>query len=216
MADDGEHKAAYERLKAEFEDFLFYLPDGFIEADIASQRLTRLNRSACLLLGYDPAAPPVGIPGPSILVEGEFERLYAYHLELIRPSLEQGVPYQRTATQDLLEVRMRRRDSSEFPAEFQGAYVLDERGLPVAIRFIFRDITERKAAETERVERLEQLERLLPICAWCNRIRDEGGDWQQLESYIHRHAGYDFTHSICPDCERRMDLPPGSSPGRPA
>jgi PAS domain S-box-containing protein len=206
MADDDNHRAALERLRAEFEDFLFYLPDGFIEADIASQRLTRVNRAACLLLGFDPGEPPVGVPGPSILANGEFERIYAYHLQLILPSLEQGVPYERTGRQELMEVAMRRTDGSEFPAEFQGSYVLDERGFPVAIRFIFRDIAERKQAEAERSERLRQLERLLPICAWCNRIRDEGDEWQQVETYIHQHAGYDFTHSICPDCEHRMDL----------
>lgn len=212
MADGEDYRAAYEALSAEFEDFLFYLPDGFIEADIASQLLTRVNRTACLLLGFDPARPPVGIPGPTILAENEFERIYAYHLELILPSLQQGVPYERTGRQELIEVRMKRRDGSEFPAEFQGSYVLDERGTPVAIRFIFRDISERKAAEEERLERLRQLERLLPICAWCNRIREESGEWQQIETYIHTHAGYDFTHSICPDCEARMDLPPGNAP----
>lgn len=213
MADDEHFRAAFERLKSEFEDFLFHLPDGFIEADISSQALTRVNRTACLLLGFDPDEPPVGIPGPSILSAGEFERIYAYHLRLILPSIERGVPYERTARQVLMEVLMKRRDGSEFPAEVQGSYVLNERGLPVAIRFIFRDITERKEAEAERFERLRQLERLLPICAWCNRIRDEAGGWQQLEAYIHQKAGYDFTHSICPECDERMNLPPTAAPG---
>jgi PAS domain S-box-containing protein len=211
MADERDNGPAYERLRAEFEEFLFHLPDGFIEADLATQALTRVNRTACLLLGYDPEEPPVGMAGAAILADGEFERLYTYHLDLIRPSLEQGVPYERTGTQDLMEVRMRRRDGSEFLAEFQGSYVLNESGLPVGIRFIFRDITGRKAVEEERLERLRQLERLLPICAWCNRIREESGEWQQLETYIHERAGYDFTHSICPDCEQRMDLPPGGT-----
>ncbi|MGH2610687.1 MAG: hypothetical protein ACRDHF_16515 [Tepidiformaceae bacterium] len=211
MADVVDHRAAYERLQAEFDDFLFNLPDGFVEVDLATQRVTRANREACVLLGCDPGRPPVGLHGGELLAEGELDRLWAYHLGLIQPSIEQGVPYRRTDRQELMEARARRFDGSEFPAEFQASYVLNEEERPIAIRLLFRDVTERKAREEDRAERLRQLERLLPICAWCNRIREEGGQWQQLETYIHEHAGYDFTHSICPDCETRMDLPPGGT-----
>ena len=200
--------ADYERLKAEFDDFLYYLPDGFIEIELATQRVTRANREACLALGYDPEDPPIGIHGGELLAEGELQRLWARHLAFIQPYLERGEPYQRTDRLELVEARARRRDGTHFPAEFQASYVLSDKDYPTAIRFIFRDVSERKAAEEERAERLRQLERLLPICAWCNRIREEGGEWQQLESYISTHAGYDFTHSICPDCEGRMDMPP--------
>jgi PAS domain S-box-containing protein len=208
MAEVSEARAELERLKAEFEDFLYYLPDGFIEVDLATQRVTRANREACLNLGYDPERPPLGIHGGELLGEGELPRLWARHLSFIQPYLEQGVPYRRSDRLELVEARARRRDGTEFPAEFQASYVLGEKDFPTAIRFIFRDVSERKAVEAERAERLRQLERLLPICAWCNRIREEGGEWQQLEAYVSKHAGYDFTHSICPDCEARMNLSP--------
>ena len=201
---DGDGR--YEHLRREFDDFLKFLPDGFLEGDLATRMLTRMNRSACLLLGYDPDSPPVPIPGPSVLAEGEFERMNEYNMQLIRESLEQAVPYQRVGRQEILEVVMKRADGTEFPAEFQGSYVLNEAGIPYAIRFIFRDISERKAMEEERAARIAQLEQLLPICAWCSRIRDDAGSWRQIESYIHEHAGYDFTHSICPDCEKRFGL----------
>jgi hypothetical protein len=41
---------------------------------------------------------------------------------------------------------------------------------------------------------------LLPICASCKRIRDDGGYWQQVETYIRSHSEASFTHSICPEC----------------
>ena len=198
----------YERLKREFDEFLLYLPDGFLEGDLATRMLTRMNRSACLLLGFDPEAPPVPISGPEVLAEGEFDRINEYNVRLIRTSIEQGVPYRRVDHQEILEVRMKRVDGTEFPAEFQGSYVLNEAGIPYAIRFLFRDISERKAMEEERAARIAQLEQLLPICAWCNRIRDDEGEWRQIEAYIHEHAGYDFTHSICADCEKRFGLGP--------
>ncbi len=211
MADCSQYRTEYERLKLEFDDFIEHLPDGFIEADLGTQRITRANREACLLLGYDPDQPPIGLHGSDVLAEGELQRLWAKHLAFIQPFLEQGVPYRRAERQELVEARTRRRDGSEFPAEFQASYVLDAQDNPVGIRFIFRDVSGRRAAETEREERLRQLERLLPICAWCNRIREEGGEWRQLETYISAHAGYDFTHSICPECEGRLDVPPGGT-----
>jgi hypothetical protein len=50
---------------------------------------------------------------------------------------------------------------------------------------------------------VKQLSGLLPICAWCKRIRNDGGDWQQIEEYITVHSEADFTHGICPDCARK-------------
>lgn len=79
---------------------------------------------------------------------------------------------------------------------------------------ILRDITERKRLETEREELIETLqstlaqvntlEGLLPICANCKKIRDEQGDWHQIEMYIHEHTEADFSHGICPDCKKKL------------
>ena len=45
-----------------------------------------------------------------------------------------------------------------------------------------------------------QLKRLLPICAYCKSIRDDSDYWQEIEQYIHKHTGTDFSHGICPGC----------------
>ncbi len=94
MAAIGEHSADYERLAKDFADFLWFLPEGFIEADVVSTEITSINRMACILLGFDPAMPPSGLHGPDVLAKGEFERLFAYHLSLIGPSLAAGLPYE--------------------------------------------------------------------------------------------------------------------------
>ncbi|HTR99372.1 MAG TPA: hypothetical protein VML00_06440, partial [Bacteroidota bacterium] len=51
--------------------------------------------------------------------------------------------------------------------------------------------------------RVNQLTGLLPICAWCKRVRDKDGSWQQVESYVTIHSEAGFTHGICPDCAQR-------------
>jgi len=54
-----------------------------------------------------------------------------------------------------------------------------------------------QSAQAE-VERLSQ--QMLPICAFCRRVRDGDGDWYTLEEYLSRHTQADFTHGICPEC----------------
>ncbi len=61
----------------------------------------------------------------------------------------------------------------------------------------FRRISAKLA---EALEEVRTLHGLLPICAWCRRIRDDKGYWAEVESYLGRRAGADFTHGICPDC----------------
>lgn len=64
---------------------------------------------------------------------------------------------------------------------------------------------------------LKVLRGLLPICASCKKIRDDGGYWNQLESYISDHSDATFSHGICPDCAARLypDLMGGGGEARP-
>lgn len=54
-------------------------------------------------------------------------------------------------------------------------------------------------AMREAVTELTTLRRLLAVCAWCKLIRDERGEWVQLERYLGTHQT-DLTHGICPSC----------------
>jgi DNA-binding NtrC family response regulator len=51
---------------------------------------------------------------------------------------------------------------------------------------------------------VKTLSGLLPICAWFKKARDDGGYWQDLESYIAAHSEAEFSHGICPECQRRL------------
>ena len=54
---------------------------------------------------------------------------------------------------------------------------------------------------------VRQLEEMLPICSYCKKIRDDQNYWQQLEGYISDRTGSDFSHSVCPDCYKRVVIP---------
>ena len=47
---------------------------------------------------------------------------------------------------------------------------------------------------------IKSLEGLIPICAWCHKVRDDAGFWQQIESYVGARTDATFSHGICPAC----------------
>ena len=75
-------------------------------------------------------------------------------------------------------------------------------------------ISERKKAEEEKIRlilelkdalsKIKRLSGLLPICASCKKIRNDNGYWQQIESYIRANSEAEFSHSICPECVKRL------------
>ena len=51
---------------------------------------------------------------------------------------------------------------------------------------------------------LRALRGILPICAWCKKIRDDQGYWHQVETYMHDHSSVEFTHGLCPECIKKL------------
>jgi len=56
----------------------------------------------------------------------------------------------------------------------------------------------------EALASVNQLSGLLPICASCKKIRDDKGYWTQIEAYIRDHSEAEFSHSICPECVKKL------------
>jgi hypothetical protein len=76
------------------------------------------------------------------------------------------------------------------------------------VSFRQRDLeAKREQMMHEREETLASdkiLHGLLPICASCKDVRDDRGRWHQIEGYISGHSEAEFTHSICPDCMKKL------------
>ena len=74
----------------------------------------------------------------------------------------------------------------------------------------------REAELQERVNRaladVRTLSGLLPICAWCKKVRNDGGYWEQIEVYVRAHSAATFSHGICPECAARVDVTGGPEP----
>jgi PleD family two-component response regulator len=65
-------------------------------------------------------------------------------------------------------------------------------------------LTLRNAELQEALAKIKTLSGLLPICASCKKIRDDKGYWNQIESYIGKHSEAEFSHSICPECTKKL------------
>ncbi len=61
-------------------------------------------------------------------------------------------------------------------------------------------LEQREKALTE----IKILRGYLPICASCKNIRDDNGYWNQVEAYIRDHSDVEFSHSICPECAKKL------------
>jgi tetratricopeptide (TPR) repeat protein len=81
------------------------------------------------------------------------------------------------------------------------------------LQVIHQTETARQEAEIYRLKNIElqaaldqvkQLSGLLPICASCKKIRDDGGYWHDVAVYIRDHSEAEFSHGICPDCAEKL------------
>jgi hypothetical protein len=68
-------------------------------------------------------------------------------------------------------------------------FVHDDRAL---VMLVLEDVTE-----------VAELRRMIPICAWCKKVRDDGEYRDDLERYLRRHAIVEVSHGICPECQAR-------------
>lgn len=55
----------------------------------------------------------------------------------------------------------------------------------------------------ETLQEVRTLSGLLPICAWCKKLRDDEGYWKSVEDYIGERTKAEFTHGICPECTNK-------------
>lgn len=49
---------------------------------------------------------------------------------------------------------------------------------------------------------VETLSGLLPLCAWCKKVRNDDGYWEQIDKYITTHSHASLTHGVCPECKK--------------
>src|SRR5262245_35321492 len=59
----------------------------------------------------------------------------------------------------------------------------------------------------EALQHVRYLQGLLPICAYCKKVRDDQNYWHAVEDYFSVNGDVNFTHCICPDCYEKVAVP---------
>ena len=186
-----------------YRNILESIQEGYFELDIDAN-YTFANDANCRFLGYT-REELIGMNARQHSPSKEnFEKLVkAYtHLYLTGEPIES------------LEVEASRKDGARVFYETSVTLIRSSKGNPIGFRGVSRDITGRKKMEAERekligelkkaISEVKQLSGLLPICASCKKIRNDKGYWEQIEVYIQDHSETEFSHGICPECEKKL------------
>jgi DNA-binding response OmpR family regulator len=66
------------------------------------------------------------------------------------------------------------------------------------------ELTTRAEELSQALDQIKTLSGILPVCANCNKIRDDGGIWQRMDVYLQLQSEVQLTHTICPDCAKKL------------
>lgn len=186
------HRALFEHAN----DTIFLIYDGrFVDCNPKALEMFRCTREQ--IIGQSPHAlsPPCQAGGRdseelaaeklNAALRGEAQRLEWVHCRY------DGTPFD-------VEVSLN-------PIELDGK---------LYIQSIVRDISDRKQIEAEREKLIDELKDalsqvkvlsgLLPVCASCKKIRNDKGNWEQMEVYIRDRSDATFTHGYCPECMEKL------------
>lgn len=179
----------------------------------------RLLEKSLAQWGYRPVVCPDGLGALTLLRSPDAPRIAV--LDWVMPGID-GVDICRairdsdTPTQPyliLLTARSRPEDTVQGLRAGADDYITKpvdreefEARLQVAARIV--GLQQRLADRVDQLEdalrRVRQLQGLLPICAYCKRIRDDHNYWNQVETYLADHTDVRFSHGICPTCLERV------------
>jgi PAS domain S-box-containing protein len=174
-------------------------PSGMVLVD-RHARIVMVNKETERLFGYD-SSELLGQP-VELLIPDELRAAHERHRGAFLSNPE---PRPMGFRRDLVG---QRKDGSEFPVEVGLNPLETDEGKFVISSIV--DLTARKEAEASREKLIVELQQalseikalrgLIPICSHCKKIRDDGGAWQRLESYISQRSEAEFSHGICPEC----------------
>lgn len=173
-----------------------------VATDAHGEGISRLNRKFTAVFGYDESDVqsvqhwwPLAYPDPAYR-----ERVRQDWFRRVR----EASPHGEAPT---METTVICKDGSEREIEF-GLSVIGDRHV---VSFI--DVTDsrrgQRALEAHveelraALEEITRLRRLLRVCAWCRKVRDDQGEWLAVEEFFAQSPDLTLTHGICPDCRAR-------------
>lgn len=53
----------------------------------------------------------------------------------------------------------------------------------------------------QQLEEIDALSDLLPMCAWCRKVRNDQGYWENVTTFFTKRHHIEWTHGVCPECK---------------
>lgn len=69
------------------------------------------------------------------------------------------------------------------------------------IRHFHKELAQVNEELQRALAEVKQLRGILPICAYCKKIRKDDGSWEQIEVYVREHTDAQFSHGMCGECK---------------
>ena len=92
------------------------------------------------------------------------------------------------------------RDTSQANYRLAGAAGVDD----FLTKPLDREAIQMRLQVAQRILRytaeIRQLQEMIPICAYCRKVRDQDDYWEKVETYIQKRTGSTFSHVACPQC----------------
>lgn len=182
-------------------DRLFRMnPAPMAVSNVPAQEFVEVNDAWLRTLGYT-AAEVIGKRSPELNLFVDYDE-----------QLKVATQLRETGSVRDVELRVRAKNGRILIGLFSGE-IIESQGKSFFLT-VMNDITARKQAEAERHETIRELraalaeirdlQGILPICASCKKVRADTGYWEQVESYVSRHTGAQFSHGVCPDCIKTL------------
>lgn len=189
-------------LEESIEDLYERAPCGYVST-LLDGRIIRANATFEEWTGYDRSELAKGRKLQDLLTPGSriFHETHLNNLLRVSGEIRE------------IAAEIQCADGSRLPVLFNAVSrdVEGPEGITPLVRYTLLDASERRSYERELLDakreaeaalaRVRQLETLLPVCAWCHKIRSDGGDWKDLEEYL-KATGTQVTHGICDSCAK--------------
>ena len=88
---------------------------------------------------------------------------------------------------------------------FSVSYLVANTAIRIVALLVYAYLIYRIAWQTKALEKkINVLEGILPICSFCKKIRNENGQYEQIEKYVAERSSAKFSHGICEECAKKM------------